>query len=279
MKKFLNIIGLFLLIYSLTSCTEEIDLELNESYTRLVVEGHFSDSDSTHFVKLSKSSSYFNPDKTEYISGANVSISDELGSIIQLNESSNQKGLYLAPQNQKGEKDTEYTLLIENVDIDENGDFEKYEARGKIKHPLEIDSVRVLKDEIFGVEGFRIFGYAQEPASFGDFYLFKYYINGVLSTDTLSENVFTDDATVNGNYINGLEIYFIQDANSGDTITIEAQSITEEYYDFIISFMLETEWQAGAFGGPPANVQTNISNNALGFFSTTSNSYITFILP
>jgi hypothetical protein len=187
--------------------------------------------------------------------------------------------LYLAPQNKKGEKDTEYTLLIENVDIDENGDFEKYEASGKIKHPLEIDSVRVLKDEIFGVEGFRIFGYAQEPASFGDFYLFKYYINGVLSTDTLSENVFTDDATVNGNYINGLEIYFIRDANSGDTITIEAQSITKEYYDFIISFMLETEWQAGAFGGPPANVQTNISNNAMGFFSTTSNSYITFILP
>jgi len=279
MKKFLNIIGLFLLIYSLTSCTEEIDLELNESYTRLVVEGHFSDSDSTHFVKLSKSSSYFNPDKTEYISGADVSISNELGNIIQLNESSNQKGLYLAPQNQKGQQDTEYILHIENVDIDENGDFEKYEARGKIKHPLEIDSVRVLKDEVFGVEGFRIFGYAQEPASFGDFYLFKYYINGVLSTDTLSENVFTDDATVNGNYINGLEIYFIRDANSGDTITIEAQSITKEYYDFIISFMLETEWQAGAFGGPPANVETNISNNAMGFFSTTSNSYITFILP
>lgn len=275
---FKYIIYIIAVIIGFSACTEEVDLQLNETYTRLVVEGELNTDTTVHIIKLSKSTSYFDSEEAEVISNAQLSISDGTNT-IQLIESANKAGHYYTDSNFYGELNTSYTLEIKNVDIDNNGENEEYTATSKIRSPLHMDSVKAVKDNFFGIEGFRIFGFAQEPPTYGDKYLFKYYINGELSTDTLNEVVFTDDEGVNGNYINGLEIYFIDDAESGDTITIEAQTITNEYYDYIISFMLETEWQAGAFGGPPANIKTNISNGALGFFNTYAKSEISFVLP
>jgi len=72
---------------------------------------------------------------------------------------------------------------------------------------------------------------------------------------------------------------FIEEGNSGDTLTVETNSITENYYNYIISFFLETKWSSASFGGPPANIETNINNGAVGYFNTEARTRISYILP
>ena len=85
----------------------------------------------------------------------------------------------------------------------------------------------------------------------------------------------TDDF-FDGSYTNGITTQFLDDSNGteialpGDTVEFEINGITEEYYNFIIQAQTETFMSAPLFSGPPANIITNISNGALGFFTAYS---------
>ncbi|MEN8224101.1 MAG: DUF4249 family protein [Bacteroidota bacterium] len=53
---------------------------------------------------------------------------------------------------------------------------------------------------------------------------------------------------------------------AGTRIDQKRYSLSDEHADFIRSLLLETSWQGGVFPNDPANVLTNISEGALGFF-------------
>ena len=112
-----------------------------------------------------------------------------------------------------------------------------------------------------------------------DYYLWRYFINGKLITDTLEKTTFASDEIVNGNYLYNFEMGFITDGATGDTLTVETNSITKDYYNFIISFFYETKWSSAPFAGPPANIKTNIDNGAVGYFNTEARTRISIILP
>ena len=42
--------------------------------------------------------------------------------------------------------------------------------------------------------------------------------------------------------------------------------------------MLETEWRGGLFDSPPANVPSNVSNGALGYFGAAGRSEYTIVI-
>ncbi|HPM92458.1 MAG TPA: hypothetical protein PKZ74_06565, partial [Bacteroidales bacterium] len=50
-------------------------------------------------------------------------------------------------------------------------------------------------------------------------------------------------------------------------------NITEEFYDFVMTLQSETGFQTPLFSGPPANVKSNLSNGAVGFFTAYSVAY------
>lgn len=80
---------------------------------------------------------------------------------------------------------------------------------------------------------------------------------------------FASDEFINGNYIRDLSTHFIaEDEMIGDSmkVTLEMQSITAEYYEYLTGLLLETVWKGTPWDGPPANVPGNISNGARGFF-------------
>ena len=58
------------------------------------------------------------------------------------------------------------------------------------------------------------------------------------------------------------EIYF----PAGSSITERRYSITPGHAEFIRELLLETNWAGGLFNVASANVTTNLSNGALGFF-------------
>ncbi|MGC9341509.1 MAG: DUF4249 family protein, partial [Bacteroidales bacterium] len=65
----------------------------------------------------------------------------------------------------------------------------------------------------------------------------------------------------------------------GDTVTFEANSITEEYYNFLVEAQSESFGQNPLFSGPPANISSNVSNGALGFFTAYSLTRSSRIVP
>ena len=269
-----------LLSVALFSCTEEVDIDLDDDYNRLVVEAFFTNDTTQHEVVLSESTSYFDNEEIKWVENATIYIQNQNKSkTFYLNESSTKPGHYYTDPTVSGEVGETYTLHIEDVDINKDGTMEDYQAVSEIKPVLTMDSVYALNTSQWGEDGFLLYGYAQELPTPGDFYMWHYYVNGVLSTDTLSELIFTDDAIMNGVYLSNFEMEFVTDAQSGDTLLIQTQSITKGYYDFIVSFMLETQWQAGPFGGPPANIKTNINNGALGYFKTSALDYYQIVMP
>jgi hypothetical protein len=65
----------------------------------------------------------------------------------------------------------------------------------------------------------------------------------------------------------------------GDTISIELNCLSEDYYNFIRTASLEVSGGNPLFAGPPANVPGNISNGAVGILGVSTVSRKSLILP
>ena len=59
------------------------------------------------------------------------------------------------------------------------------------------------------------------------------------------------------------KIYFPK----GSIIWIRKYALSNEYAEYLRAVLLETKWRGGFLDSQPANVPSNFSNGALGFFS------------
>ena len=275
MKKLIYIA--VLLIFFAPACTEKYDVELDSTYVRLVVQGSISDELKAHQISLTNSADYFSNSPAPKVTDATVSISDGENT-FDLTEVSD--GLY-ETDTISGEPGKTYTLTI-------NSDGETYTSSCLLNFCAPMDSINFgfydYSDYYDGDTSVKdttlyILLNALEPSTPGDFYLWNVYKNEILESDTLHEVYFSDDVFINGNYMYDIMVQWIEYASVGDTITLEMQAITEEYYDYIIQVMTETVWNMGPFDGPPANPTGNISNGAMGFFLAYSVETITAIVP
>lgn len=250
----------------LASCTERIDLELNEGDNqRLVVEGWFTDQFKEHEVKLTLTASYLHNQPTPRAEGATVTISDEDGNSWPLDETS--PGLYKTEE-VAGIPEKWYT-----IDIEYEG--ETYSATSFMRSVAPIDSLHVRELdplEEFGFPGdiyYSVRLWTQELEGVGDSYMWQTYVNGFGVRDSLSELTFVEDGIYDGVYIEDIEIDFLDigtEANPGDTVLLEQYNIGLDAYEVFIGIMNETQWNGGLFDAPPANVQTNLTNGALGYW-------------
>lgn len=97
MKIKIHIITALSILVSLSACTEKIEIELDDNYTRLVVEGNITNDTMKHIFLLSKTTSYYYNQAPPKVTGALVTISDNSGNSIQLSEES--EGQYCTPDN------------------------------------------------------------------------------------------------------------------------------------------------------------------------------------
>jgi hypothetical protein len=257
----------------LSNCTEIIEVEVDSTYTRLVVEASISTDTLSHLIRLSTTSDYFNNQPAPAVSGARVEITDG-ESIFVFTESDIQPGYYYSDPALHGIAGKTYTLDIGDVDIDQDGNSEHYTAVSKLNYTNPLDSIEIEYFSSF-FSGYQVKVYAWDSPN-EDYYAFKVYKNGVLLTDTLSELIVQDDAFFNGNYTYGIPSQFLSDSKPeervrlGDTITFELNGITEEYYHYVIEAQSQIFPQTPLFSGPPANIRSNISNGAIGFFTAYS---------
>lgn len=265
-----NIKYIYLIVIALfaVSCTEKMDIQLDETYTRLVVEARLSTDTAIHTVRLTTSTSYFYNQPPPAVSNAIVTISDG-NSVINLTESALKPGVYETPANTFGRIGSTYKLLIKNVDINKDGIKEEYEASSTIYPVNQVDSISMKYYTDF--EAWEVKCFVQDPPT-EDYYLFNVYKNNVLMTDTLSEPLVVDDKLYNGNYTNGIGVGYLRDEKSGeravlgDSIRLETWRIDKSFFKFVTEFKDAVRKQNPLFSGPPSNIKGNVSNGAIGYF-------------
>jgi hypothetical protein len=262
------ILVLAMLSIFFNSCTEEMDIPLDESYTRLVVEGSITTDTMAHIVRLTTTTSYYYPEAPPPVEGATVTIFDGIDT-IHLNELSS--GLYSTDSDYFGIPGRTYSLFIHLKEP--VGGYSEYSASSYLHDIPELDSIGLLLHHDWGEQGvWEVKCYVQEPPTV-DFYRFLIYKNNKPFTDNIKYWFVTDDKFFNGSYANGAAVSYLRQANPyeslniGDTIAVEADNISREYYNYILQVQAEVQGPNPMFGGPPANPRGNVSNGAIGFFS------------
>ncbi|MBN1415554.1 MAG: DUF4249 domain-containing protein [Bacteroidales bacterium] len=256
------------MILLLSGCEEIMDIQFQgDSEKTLVVEGMITTDTTAHQVMLSWTGDFFKKLPQDMISRATVAITDGI-STFDLTEMEDHPGIYVTRPDVYGEVGKSYTLHISLPD------GRTFSGTEELSYCADIDSIAQTDNYNHGFFGFDYFGYdllfyAQEPDPIGDYYLYYLYLNDSLCTDSISEVVFASDEFVNGNYINGLTTHLIaEDEFIGDSmkVTLEMQSVSETYYEYMTGLMLETLWRGSPWDGPPANVPSNMTNGARGYF-------------
>jgi len=275
-----NIALIHIIILIALSCTERMDIELGDNYTRLVVEGSITSDTTIHTVKLTSTSSYFYNQSPPVVTGAIVEINDG-SSTFKLNEK--EPGIYCTPVTIYGVPGKTYTLNIKLPFA--IGNHTEYSASSYMFPVEKVDSVDLKFQPEWGRKGFwEVKCFFIEPET-SDFYRFLIYKNDKLLSDSLSEWFVTDDKFFNGNSSTGTTIAFLnqQSANEslseGDKITVEVNNIGKEFANFVWEAQAEIRGSNPLFSGPPANIKGNISNGAIGFFSAYSISRNSKITP
>lgn len=263
MKKLFKLSYILILIVSFSSCTEKIDINLDKSESVLVVEGAISEINGQQIVKLSQTAEYFSNQKPTSVSNAIVTVDDGTET-VSLKENDSIEGYYNFPEDYNGVIGKTYTLNIELEN--EIAGQKEYTAQTTVP-PLsnDIDSIAVEWNSRF--ESWLIKFYATDPPR-QDFYMFNGIRNGELITDSVQNVNISDDRLYNGNYTFGIAVMFIDgdDLEPGDIFTLVLSNITEEYANFVREVQTEINSSIPLFSGPPSNVNSNISNGALGWF-------------
>lgn len=264
----------FVISIIMFSCTEKIDIKLDESYTRLVVEGYITADSTPDFVKLTTTSSYFANQPPDAVSDAEVYvISDE--DTVQFFET--EAGYYVPAIEMNNSIGKKYRLRIHLKD--EIGGFVDYDAEDFMKPVNPVDSIQVVFHQEWGRMGmWEVKSYVLEPEG-SDYYRFMIQKNSQILTDSLDEWFISDDKFFDGNYSNGAGVGFLNQSNpseslkSGDTVWLRVDNISPKFTYFIWTAQAEISGSNPMFSGPPANVKGNISNGAIGFFAAYASSY------
>ena len=248
LKQILLCIGIALIC---TSCYQDvIDIDLTQIDKRIVIEGVVSQSSSCKVI-ISETSNIYSTGGGGRISGAFVSISDDQGNMETLNET--EPGVYIS-SSLRGVPGRTYSM-------EANVNGKVYTAVSKMPVPLELDSI-VYNPIYYPVP---ISLYFTDHIGMQDFCRFKIYKNQQYLED---EKILYNDNYTDGEVIKVDNIEELFHLN--DNVRIELITIDKNIYDFysvFINYEEPEDPEESIIDMASANPKSNISNNALGYFS------------
>lgn len=244
MKNFLGYSAvLIILIFS--SCEDVVNVDLDESEPRLVIEASITwikgSEGNRQQIRISKTSAFYD-EEIEGVEDAQISITSENG--IEFDFTHQENGLYLN-RNFEPVLNAQYELEVLYND-------EIYTASEVLIPVSKIDYVEQSQFGGFSGDEIEVKAYYTDPAETEDYYLFKF------RDEDVSLEFYEDEFT-NGNQIFGY--YSTEDIKSGDEIEIEIQGISKSYYEYL--FILRSQVgsnDGGPFETMPATVKGNIIN-------------------
>lgn len=258
------------------SCTEQIEIKLDRSEVRLVVDGSITNEPGHHMIRLTTSSGYFNNSEPPTVKGANVRLIHNNKSIV-FSELTGKGGYYVLPMAIKGEPGETYQLDIRlNREI---GGSSRYTAKAVMPTTdFYLDSTQIEYNDRYDFWLVKV--YARDPMT-KDFYKFETYLSGINGNDTTMRTTATPDRFFNGKNTNGFAVAFFDGEllMAGDTLTTVMSAITEDYLNFYTELRNESGFSNPLFAGPPANIRSNLKEGGLGYFTARKVQRTTLIVP
>jgi hypothetical protein len=258
-----NIFFLFTVVMAclLSSCQKVIKLKLDTSPSQIVIQGNVYDQPGPYTINITKSVSFDQSNVYPAITGAAVTISDNVGNTEVLNEKS--PGNYLTSSLQ-GIPGRTYNLTV-------NIDGQIYQASSTMPNPVSIDSIYYTKSP-FGKD-MQLTVKFLDPADTINYYrLVEFINNGQQDRFNIAS-----DRLYQGNPI--IFTFPVEDDNdkklvTGDHITVWLESIDKNVYEYF-----RTARRDGSQSTSPANPVSNISNGVLGYFNASPVRKATSIVP
>ncbi|NRD21114.1 DUF4249 domain-containing protein [Winogradskyella eckloniae] len=258
MKK---VIYLVILCTTLYNCEDVIDVDLNETEPRLVIEASIdwykNTTGNSQSIKLSLSAPFFE-DVVPPANDAIVHITDSNGNLFSFIEEGN-SGIYNTT-NFTPVIDETYTLIV-------NYNNEIYTATETLKSVVPIDYIEQNNEGGFLGDEIEIKVYFTDPLNIDNYYFFEYYSD---ISDSPNLDV-AEDRFIDGNQIFGF--YSEEDLSAGNELTIRHYGVSRQYYEFMNILLQQGNNDGGGpFETQPATVRGNCINTtnedhyAFGYF-------------
>lgn len=273
----------------LFSCEDEISPKLETADPVVVIDAWLNNKSGSQTIKITSTQSYFDNSLPPGISGANVVVTDDLGTDYVFTENPSVPGDYVwSPTGNEvfGNVGRLYTLSVQ-VGAD------SFVAVSKMNRVPVIDSLTFTFEEesSFLPESYLADFWSTDFDGPNDTYWIKAWKNGVLLNKPSELNLAYDAGFSAGGNFDGVTFItpirqainpFEQDANDeflspylpGDSVHVEIHSISLEAFNFMSEVAIQTNRPGGfseLFASPISNVSTNIFSTSsapvLGFFN------------
>jgi hypothetical protein len=235
-------------LFSIYSCEKVIDLPLENAARKYVIEGYIDDLDSCK-VLISKTRSFYDSNDADFVTGASVSIADNNGTPVTLQETG--RGVYQTSAI-NGAPGHSYSLKVTI-----NG--EVFTALSTMPQPVPLDSIYITNRLSF--DGSRrkvVTALFDDPPGKGQAYRFVKFVNGGRDFRIFVQNdALSDGRTIRAEIRGGLA--------TNDTVDLEMQCIEMPVYQYW--FTLDQNARGENDAPAPGNPVTNIRGGALGVFS------------
>ncbi len=257
---------LFILLIIITSCEKQTDWDLKgKPGDLIVVDGIITDEQKAHEIKLTFPVGQLN-EIPEPVSGVNVIISNE-DSVFQLTEHPSGSGIYVTDSTFLALTNKHYTLQIYyNNNI--------YTAKAFIVPGISFSPLRYSKnsaDEKYHID------WVANAYNADNYAMYEVLLDWSELPEYQNTNPDSCKAKLYYYTLPTLDVSEVLAPGkqkisfpAGTIITERRYSLTPEHAEFLRALLLETTWQGGLFDSEHADLPTNLSHGAFGFFGACS---------
>jgi hypothetical protein len=241
------------------SCEEVLQLDLSDVENQTIIEGVVSNSSSSSKIRIGLTQSAFEKSQPQNISGALVTLTDDHGNSEVLKEG--EPGVFI-PSAISGIPGRAYNLSVAFAG-------KEYAAESRMPQPMALDSIKyVTSTSFFTFSSTILKYYLTDKPGVEEFCLIKAYS---LNSSSFVWTIYSDK------YANGKGVVLESpDFNpTSNTIIVELISIDKPAYEYFYSLR---QVIGNGFSIPDLlrmsdyNPKSNLTNNALGYFSAQSQS-------
>lgn len=285
MKSFTTLL-LLLFLSVVCACTERIDLVSEGIEPQLAITGTLSTEAGYQYIEVYETQPYFGTDLPTKYDISYATIND-----VKLTRVA--RGTYTLPSNFAAVEGETYTLKV-YVDYNKDGEEECYWATTTVPYTHELESLSLeaaLATSKPNIPFFLIMGFNDTVGN--DYYGASLYINGDLYsnrilryyvhsfTSTSQDGTFLHFPITDWIIMSSLtwDNGATYDLYCGDKLTVELQTLSKEYYNYLKDAKTEKSQQFPLFSGPRGNVRGNIQGGALGIFGSYTVSRRSVIIP
>lgn len=238
-------------ILSLSCCEKVIQLDLNSSTSRIVIQGNVYDRPGPYFVMISKSVNFDQSSNYPPVTGAIVKISDNIGQSEVLTESTS--GTYVSSK-LRGIPGRTYSLTVKTG-------TETYQASSVMPYAVNLDSI-YFTSSLYSGEKLTTVRF-NDPPVFTNYYHLVYFVNNIQQKEfyVIDDELFQGATIKYSLHPRDSDIKLVK----GDNVTVWLESVDQGVYKYF-----RTATSDDGQSASPANPVSNISNGALGYFNACS---------